>query len=161
MRPLIGMVIALALTPFAGEAAMAEPHSATETRNLALVQSGFEAWRNGSGSPFDLLAEDASWTIVGRSDAAKTYPTRAAFMDEVIRPFNARMQRALTPTVRRIYADGDTVVVLFDAEAPAKDGVRYVNTYAWFLEMKAGKVVRADAFFDSITFNELWRRVRP
>lgn len=161
MRPLIGVAIALALTPFFGDAAMAQTHSETEARNLALVQAAFEAWRNGAGSPFDLLAEDASWTIVGRSDAAKTYPTREAFLDEVIRPFNARMQRGLTPTMRRIYADGDTVIVFFDAEAPAKDGVPYVNTYAWFLELEAGKIVRADAFFDSIAFNELWRRLRP
>lgn len=161
MRPLIGVIIAVALAPFAGDAAMAETHSQTEARNLALVQSRFEAWRNGSGSPFDLLAEDASWTIVGRSEAAKTYPTREAFLEEVIRPFNARMQRGLTPTVRRMFADGDTVIVFFDAEAPARDGVPYVNTYAWFLEMRAGRIVRADAFFDSIAFDELWRRVRP
>lgn len=31
-----------------------------------------------------------------------------------------------------------------------------VNTYAWFLELADGKVVRVFAFLDSISFNELW-----
>jgi uncharacterized protein len=41
--------------------------------------------------PYDLLAENASWTIVGRSAASRTYESREAFMRDVIRPFNARM----------------------------------------------------------------------
>jgi ketosteroid isomerase-like protein len=41
------------------------------------------------------------------------------------------------------------------------DGKPYVNTYAWFLDMQAGDIVEASAFFDSIEFNDLWSRVRP
>ena len=37
----------------------------------------------------------------------------------------------------------------------------YANTYAWFLDMRAGKIVKAFAFFDSIAFNQLWERVSP
>ena len=135
--------------------------SAIEARNKSLVEAAFTAWSNGTGSPFDLLAEDASWTIVGRSAASRTYPTREAFMAEVIRPFNARMREPLKPTIRGMYAEGETVIVFFDAGGVASDGVRYDNTYAWFLEFQDGHIVKAHAFFDSIAFNELWRRVRP
>lgn len=139
---------------------MAQPPTSTEARNLALVQSSFDAWREGRGSPFDLVAENASWTIVGRSDAAKTYPSRESFLTEVIRPFDARMKQQLVPEVPRLYADGDTVIARFDASGVATDGERYDNSYAWFMEMKDGKIVRADAFFDTLTFNSLWRRIR-
>lgn len=132
-----------------------------EESNRALVARGFEAWRAGTGSPYDLLAPDASWTITGRSAAAKTYPTREAFMSEVIRPFNARMRSRLVPSVRRLYAEGDTVVAFFDASGTARDGRPYDNTYAWILEMRGGRIVRAHAFFDSIAFNDLWHRVQP
>jgi ketosteroid isomerase-like protein len=132
-----------------------------EERNKAAVQARFDAWAAGTGGPFDLLAEDATWTIVGRSDASRTYRSREEFMGEVIRPFNARMRRGLKPAIRRIYADGDTVIVFFDAKGVACDGEPYNNTYAWFLEMRDGKVVNASAFFDSIEFNDLWRRVAP
>lgn len=82
-------------------------------------------------------------------------------MSEVIRPFNARMSVGLKPTIRNIYAEGDTVVVFFDAQGTARDGKPYSNTYAWFLDIKDGKVSKASAFFDSIAFNDFWTRVQP
>ena len=133
----------------------------TESTNRALVQRAFDAWASGNGGPFGLLSDDAQWTIVGKSVAAKTYPSRAAFMDEVITPFNARMSKPLKPSVRKLYADGDTVIVFFDAQGTAIDGKPYVNTYAWFMEMRKGKAVRVFAFFDPIEFNDLWTRVKP
>jgi uncharacterized protein len=140
---------------------MPTPTGDSETRNLAAVEASFAAWRDGTGSPFDLLAADAHWTIVGRSDVSRTYASRAAFLEQVIGPFNARMRQGLRPTVRNLYADGDTVIVFFDANGVARDGEVYSNTYAWFLEMRDGRVVAAHAFFDSVTFNDLWRRVSP
>jgi uncharacterized protein len=132
-----------------------------EAHNKAIVQASFDAWRAGTGSPYDLLADDASWTIVGHSLASRTYPSRSAFLSEVIRPFNARMREALKPAIRNIYSDGDAVIVFFDASGTARDGKPYVNTYAWFLDMRDGKVVKASACFDSIEFNDLWQRVAP
>jgi uncharacterized protein len=139
---------------------MPEQHSPTEARNLDTVLAAFEGWGNGRGSPFDLLAEDAVWTIAGRSDAAGTYASRERFLAEVIRPFNARMREPLKPTVRRLYADGDTVIALFDAKGVAADGRPYANSYAWFMQLEHGEIVRAEAFFDSLEFNDLWRRLK-
>lgn len=153
------IVVALALS---GDTMNAQASKATtELQNRATVERGFNAWRNGTGSPFDLLAENAAWTIVGRSVAAKTYDSREAFMREVIQPFNGRMTVALKPDVRGIFADGDTVIVFFDARATARDGKPYENTYAWFLTLRHGRIVKAVAFFDSLEFNELWKRVTP
>ena len=132
-----------------------------EDRNRALVEKAFDAWANGTGSPYDLLADDVSWTIVGHSDASGTYPSRAAFMSEVIGPFGARMRQGLRPSIRQLVTQGDTVIIFFDASGIAKDGKPYANTYAWFWEMRDGRVIRAHAFFDSIVFNVFWRRVTP
>ncbi|MBO9713824.1 nuclear transport factor 2 family protein [Sphingomonas sp.] len=150
-----GGLIALAAQPARAQ------ETAEERGNRMLVTQGFDAWRDGTGSPYDLLAEDARWTITGNSAAAKTYPSKEAFLAEVIRPFNARMQQRLIPTVRRLYAAGDTVIVRFDAEGVAKDGVAYRNSYAWFLRMKDSRIVEAQAFFDSLAFDDLWKRVAP
>lgn len=132
-----------------------------EDRNKAAVRDRFEAWSAGTGSPFELLADDASWTIVGGSDVAGTYPSREAFLAAVIRPFNARMKEGLKPQIRRLHAEGDSVIIFFDAAGVARDGKPYANTYAWFFEMAGGRVSRAHAFFDSLAFNDLWRRVSP
>lgn len=133
----------------------------TPAGNKAIVQRSFDAWAAGTGSPFDLLADKASWTIAGNSVASRAYPTKEAFMREVIRPFNARMSAGIKPTIKSITADGDRVVIHFDAAGTARDGMPYVNTYAWFFHMEGGRVTRAFAFFDAIAFNDLWARVAP
>lgn len=132
-----------------------------ETRNKEIVEASFKAWADGTGSPYDLLAEDVVWTIPGNSLASRIYPSREAFIGEVIQPFVARMSVGLKPTIRDIYADGDTVIVFFEASGTARDGETYENTYAWFLELGDGKIVNAVAFFDSIAFDDLWTRVSP
>jgi ketosteroid isomerase-like protein len=133
----------------------------TPAGNKALVQASFDRWRSGTGSPFELLVPEADWTIVGSSPLSKTYPGRQAFLEEVIGPFNARMATPLVPTVRGIYADGDTVIILFDAAATTKDGQPYRNTYTWYFRMKEAKVVSVIAFFDTREFDEFWARVSP
>ena len=59
--------------------------------NRTLVRASFERWQAGTGSPFELLADDADWTIVGLSPLPKTYPGKQAFLTEVIQAFNARV----------------------------------------------------------------------
>ena len=151
--------VALAAGAMAFAASAQQPNE-TE-RNRDLIAKGMQAWADGTGSPYDLLADDAHWTITGNSLAAKTYPSKEAFMSEVIRPFNARMRERLIPTVHRTYAEGDTVIIHFDAKGVARDGVPYHNTYAWILRLKDGRIVEAHAWFDSIAFDELWTRVTP
>jgi len=140
---------------------MAHSKDEVEARNKATVKAGFDAWKNGTGSPYDLLADDVTWTIVGNSVVSSTYRSREEFLANVISPINARLSSPLVPTIREIYSDGATVVVQFDAAGTARDGNPYRNTYAWFLKMSEHKIVRATAFFDSITFDDFWRRVKP
>ncbi len=138
----------------------AETNSVGES-NRRLVQASFDRWRAGTGGPFQLLASNATWTITGNSLVARRYATRDEFMDTVIKPFNARLAKPLFPTVRSLHTDGDTVVVLFDGEATARDGKPYRNTYAWLMEMRNGQIINVTAFFDSIAFDEFWMRVTP
>ncbi len=132
-----------------------------EKANKALVRASFNRWREATGGPFELLADDVEWTIVGSSPLARTYRSKQEFIDKVIAPFNGRMATPLVPTVRDIFADGDTVIILFDAEATAIDGKRYRNTYTWYFWMQDTMVIKAIAFFDNRHFDEFWNRVSP
>jgi ketosteroid isomerase-like protein len=140
---------------------MEKAATSVQAQNKALVRESFEAWVQGTGSPFELLADDASWTIEGKSVASKTYQGRETFLRDVIRPFNARMSVGLKPTIREMCADGDIVVIFFDAKGTAGDGKPYVNTYFWLFEMHDGRVTKASAMFDSVEFNDFWSRVSP
>jgi uncharacterized protein len=146
----------------AGLKQMRAAETETEAKNKAAVQAAFDAWRAGTGGPFSLLTPDATWTITGNSvAAAKIYNSRDEFLESVIKPFNARLTKPLVPTIRSLHSDGDTVIAFFDGEAIALDGKPYRNTYAWFMEMRDGEIVNVTAFFDSIAFDEFWKRVRP
>lgn len=157
VSPVMALVVAACLL----SPPPASAQTAVEEHNRTLIARSFDAWREGTGGPYDLLADRVNWTITGNSLAARTYPSREAFMSEVIRPFNARMATRLSPTVRRLYAEGDTVVAFFDASGTARDGKPYVNTYAWILRLQNDRIVEAHAFFDAIAFDEFWRRVTP
>lgn len=136
-----------------------------EQANKDRIQAAFDAWAAGTGGPFELLADDATWTIVGNSPVSRTYAGRQDFLDTVIGPFNARMSQRLVPTVRALYADGDWVIALFDAHATRLDGKPYDNTYTWYMRIAevdgAPAIVEAIAFFDTIEFADLWNRVTP
>lgn len=160
MQPLAPLAALMALC-LSGQPTMAQSADSIEQRNKALVQSSFDAWKAGTGSPYELLADDVTWTIVGHSAASRTYPSKEAFLSEVISPFNARMSVGLKPAIRNIFAEGQTVIVFFDAQGTARDGKPYANTYAWFLDLRDDRIVNASAFFDSIAFNDFWQRVQP
>ncbi|MGD9529230.1 MAG: nuclear transport factor 2 family protein, partial [Pseudonocardia sp.] len=127
-----------------------------------IIAAAFEAWAAGQpGNVFDLLAEDAVWTVVGQSVAAGTYTSKAEFLERVIQPFNARLATPLVPKVRALYADGDTVIAYFEATATTRDDRTYFNEYTWYLQLADGAVHRVVAFFDSLEFDDFWRRITP
>ena len=161
-QPVRAWRIALvALLSLGLEVVMSAAVDGEQARNKQAIAAGFDAWRNGSGSVFDLLAPEASWTIVGNSPVSRTFTSRQEFLDVVINPFNARLSSRLVPTVRGIYADGDMVIALFDGQGTARDGKPYTNTYTWYMQMREGKIINVIAFFDTIEFTDFWKRVQP
>lgn len=132
--------------------------------NRRTIRAAFEAWREGAAAITDAFAPEMTWRIEGRSLAAGDYASREQFIREVLAPFGARFpsEEPFRPVeIRGVYADGDTVIVLWDGRGVATDGRPYENSYAWFMRMTGGKVVDGTAFFDSIAFDDLWTRVRP
>jgi ketosteroid isomerase-like protein len=135
----------------------------TET-NREIIRQAFEAWRQGTSPITDVFAPGMVWRIEGHSAAAKEYRGTQQFIDEVLGPFGARFadgQPFRPVTIRGVYADGDTVVVIWDGRGIANDGQPYENSYAWIMKLDNGKVVDGTAFFDSISFDDLWARVQP
>ena len=140
---------------------MTHGYDDVEASNKQIVEASFARWVKGAGTPFEDLAANAKWTVVGNSPVSRMFNSREEYMAEVIGPFNARMSSPLVPSVKGVYADGDMVVVLFDGKGTARDGKPYANSYAWFLQMRDDQIVKVTAFFDTTAFNDLWTRVTP
>jgi ketosteroid isomerase-like protein len=128
-------------------------------QNRKLIEDGFERWANNKGLFFDLLDENVEWIITGNGPLSKTYTSRKQFLQEAIAPISARLSKQITPKIRSIYSDGDTVIVIWDGTSTAKDGKPYNNTYAWVMTIKNGHIIKAIAFFDTIALADLWKRI--
>lgn len=127
---------------------------AAEKTKKQIVEKAFLAWEKGEGSPFSLLAENATWTIMGPTQTAKTY-TIEELTKEVIEPFIAKLKGSLTPTLIDIYQDGDVVIILFEAIGTIINNEIYRNSYAWFFTMEGEKVSKVRAVLDLNAFEYL------
>jgi uncharacterized protein len=137
--------------------------TSTET-NREIIRQAFDAWRQGTAAITGVFAPEMVWRIEGHSAASKEYGSKQQFIDEVLAPFGTRFTESepFRPvTIRGVYADGDTVVVIWDGRGIANDGQPYENSYAWIMKLADGQVVDGTAFYDSISFNGLWSRVQP
>ncbi|MNL33302.1 hypothetical protein D3C87_1552070 [compost metagenome] len=106
-----------------------------------------------------MLTDDVKWTINGSAPLSKTYPNKKQFLDEVINPLNERLSQKIVPTLKNLYAEGDIVIALMDGRATAKDGLSYNMSYAWFMQMKHGKIIQVNAFLDAIQFADIINRI--
>jgi uncharacterized protein len=133
-------------------------------RNRTTITAAFGAWLDDGAPITDLFAPEMTWRIEGHSAASRAYANKREFIDEVLAPFAHRFSTSdpFRPvSIRGVYADGETVIVLWDGRGTTIENTTYENSYAWFMQMRDGKVIDGTAFYDSISFNDLWAKVTP
>lgn len=128
--------------------------------NLRTVRETFHKWSAGKGSLNDLMAENAVIVIPGTAPHCGTF-SKSVFVRDVATPFMARFSRPPAPQARKIWSQGDDVVVLAEAEGTRRDGKPYANSYVFVLNLRRGRVVRATEFLDMAAFNDVWDQVDP
>jgi uncharacterized protein len=124
-----------------------------------IVKHAFEDWINGTGNVSRIFAPHMTWEVFGRSAASGRYDSAADFAAKVLVPLNKRFTDSdpMRPTrIRAIYADGPTVIVIWDGGGTTVLGTAYENTYAWIFTLDQELVVEAAAFYDAISFDEMW-----
>lgn len=131
------------------------------TANIGeLARKAFDNWMKGTGYVADLFSPDMTWEIVGHSAASAKYSTAQEFQDKVLTPFAQRFkpEEPFRPVkMRGFYVDGDTVIAFWDGSGTTIVGSVYENTYVWIMTFRDGQIVDGTAFYDSISFNELWK----
>ena len=128
--------------------------------NHIIVETAFVDWQAGKGSFYDLITDDGSVTIAGQSAHSGTF-TKAAFLRDRAKPFQARLAMPIVPTRWTIWAADDQVFVRWDSEATACHGKLYTNSYAYFVTMKDGRATALTMFLEMGAFDDVWNRCRP
>lgn len=159
---LTGALMASAITasPVPAHAQAAVAPSSTTEENRRVVTAAFDRWAEGRGDFFEtVLSPEVVWTIEGSGPSAGTFRGRDLLVAHAVTPFAARLGAPLRPVSRRVWADGDYVIVNWVGETTAADGAPYRNTYAWIMRLENGRAVEVNAFLDLMPYDDLLRRV--
>lgn len=134
--------------------------SGQEERNVQVVRDAFARGVGGEDGFFSILAEDVQWTVAQAVDPT-TYTSRSEFVRDGAGPIQSRLREPIQANVRQLVAEDDVVVAIWDGTATARDGSRYVNSYAWVMTMRDERVVKGTAFLDLVELGEFMARVPP
>ena len=78
----------LAMLACARSKAVVQTGNSDTAHKKQLVVDGFRKWAEGTGSVFDLLDENVTWTISGSAQLSKTYRSKQQLIDEVLAPLD-------------------------------------------------------------------------
>jgi len=156
---LVGWTV-IAMTALWPQMTLASAGADIAARNKRVVTEAFDRWAAGGTTFFnDLLALDVVWTIEGSGPNAVAHRGRNALMERAVQPLAVRLSAPLKPVSKRIWADGDHVIVHWEGTAPVRDGQTYTNRYVWIMRMQDGKATEVHAFLDLAKFDDVLRRV--
>ena len=111
--------------------------------NKKLIQEAFAAWANGDGMAFfNLLADIATWTVMGTCPISGTYVGRERLIEDALKPQRAKLAGPPTPTVTKLIAEGDTVVIQWVGKGTTTTGQPYNNSYCYVVQMENGRITR-------------------
>ncbi len=117
---------------------------------IAEVRAVFAEFETGDGLGFfKHVADDVDWTVLGTHPLAGHYRGRTAFVQGTF----AKLARVLTHGAQlratSILVSGDWAAVELEANATARNGLRFDNRYCWLTRFADGKIVEVRAYLDS------------
>ena len=116
----------------------------------------FRRWEQGDGqSLFNALAEDVRWTAIGNTPISGTYTSRDEYFEKVYHPLFALFAGPVRCQVRKIIAEGDTVVVQWHGETPTRSGRPYIQEYCWVIQVEGETIKEVYGYFDTVAVLEL------
>jgi len=125
--------------------------------NKKLIQEAFTAWANGDGMAFfNLLADDATWTVMGNCPISGTYVGRRQLIENALQPQRAKLAGPPTPIVQNMIAEGDTVVIQWMGRGTTKTGLPYNNAYCYVVQLENGKIIQGTAYLDTELVRSIW-----
>ena len=125
--------------------------------NKRIIQDAFTAWASGDGMAFfNLLADTATWTVMGSCPISGTYVGRQRLVEDALTPQREKLAGPPIPTVLNLIAEGDTVVIQWVGKGTTKTGRPYNNSYCYVVQMDNGRIIRGTAYLDTELVRSIW-----
>jgi len=103
------------------------------------------------------LSDDLRWTATGHSPVSGTFDGKQAYIDNVYRRLDDRLEKWPRAEVRRIMADGEWGFVEFDGIGGlGKNGTDYTLQYCWVIRVVDRLIVEVIGYYDQSKVNELF-----
>jgi hypothetical protein len=102
-----------------------------------------------------LLADDATWTIIGSTPWSGTYRGKQAILKDLLGPLRARLESPMRTRALRMIGEGDCIAVEARGENRTKDGIAYKNEYCWIFEFHNGLVANLTEYADTELFTQV------
>jgi hypothetical protein len=127
--------------------------------NKELVTNFWESLAKGDiKTAFANLSEEVTWLIPGNlPDFSGTRKGKAEILN-MARGAAKRFPGGLTSEIRRIYCDGDTVVIEMTNRGKLFNGRDYENEYCFVFEIDADKIRRIREYVDTHKLVDLMRQ---
>lgn len=121
---------------------MSEANKAVALQFLHAMSEGDAAGQAACLTPDAHTVTKGFAQVSGRRDRATMLATVEAFREVIPTGFR--------PTVHRVVAEGDTVVLEWEGDAVLSDGMKYANQYVFIFQFRDGLIARLDEYFCTV-----------
>ena len=122
-----------------------------------VVTNLFAKWEAGDFSGFfSAVADDVTWTAIGSTPISGVSHSKKEYMDKTYLPLQSVFAGSTSCKVKRIVAEGDTVVVEWHGETPLAKGGVYANDYCWVVRVAGDKLTEVTGYFDTAAVQALF-----
>ena len=124
--------------------------------NKELVAKTWDAFAKGDiKTAFANMSDEVSWLIPGNLPNLSGLRKGKAAIVEFARHAAKIFPSGLKSEVKRVYGDGDTVIVEMTNRGKVFNGKDYENEYCFVFEVEAGKIRRVREYVDTQKAKEL------
>src|SRR5882724_9405488 len=117
--------------------------------NKQVIRQVFDEMAAGNSRPFiALLADDVTWTVMGRTNWSGTYSGKANVLN-LLGQLRERLADRYRASAQRIIAEGPYVVVQARGEATTKAGLPYNNEYCFVYRIEDGTIKEVTEYMDT------------
>jgi uncharacterized protein len=124
--------------------------------NKQFVRNTWEAFARGEiRAAFANMSDEISWLIPASLAADGPMKGKQAILSHLKARVASNFPKGVKSEIRRVYGDGDAVIIEMTNRGETSSGAMYENEYCFIFELEAGKVRRVREYLDTAKVKDL------